>query len=182
MMKNYSEILFFLLNNILVNFDEVYHSAEIIINDKGIKMPAIPIGDEWKDLSPTDQREIIYLRRNGDDVNTASLGIGSCRKSYLMATPVRLVYFKDHCKNARKALNDLIQSVLVGGTNLRSISQNKWKLLKEESSGDYTFGGTTAYFAIDFNLMWNLIPDACSEDFCNDIDNPLIKQSCPVVA
>lgn len=171
----YSEIILFLSNNILNHFDEVYHDAEIIVNDKGVKQPAIALNDEWISLVPSDQRETIYIRRNGDDEVQEDLKLGGCVKSYRMRSSLRIVYFKDHAKAHNKILTDLMQSVLIGGTRLKSIIRDKWKLQKEESSGDYNFGATTAYFAIDIYAIWNLIPDICEEDFCVDIDNPLKK-------
>lgn len=173
----YQEIIQLLANNILTHFDEVYHSADTIINDKGIKQPAVAVADEYISLAPTDQREIIYIRDNGDDQVIDELKIGSCVKSYKMSSPIRIVYFKDHAKNHAEIIAHLMQSVLTAHTRLRSIIQNKWKLLKEESSGDYNFGATTAYFAVDISVLWNLIPDNCENDFCLSLENPL---RCPV--
>lgn len=171
----YKEIIQALANNLLVYFDEVYHSAEIITNDKNIKQPAISLNDEWISLVPTDQREIIYIRRNGDDEVVSDLQIGSCAKSYNMKSQLRIVYFKDHAKNNSEILSKLMQSVLVNGTKLNRIIQDKWKLQKDESSGDYTFGATTAYFAVDIYALWNLQPDSCGKDFCIELENPLNK-------
>lgn len=174
----YPEIISFLSNNILVNFDEVYHSAEIITNDKGIRQPAISLNDEWISLAPTDQKETIYIRRNGDDEVVEDLKLSSCSKSYKMRTALRIVFFRDHAKNHGQILSNLMQSVLIGFTKLKSITRDKWKLKKEESSGDYNFGATTAYFAIDIYAIWHLQADTCGEDFCEDIINPLKKQLC----
>lgn len=170
----YSEIINNLSINILVDFDEVYHSAEIITTDKG-RMPAVSLRDEWISLAPTDQRETIYLRRNGDDEVMEELKVGSCVKSYRMRSKLRLVYFKDHSKDPDKALSNLMQSVLITGTKLIKIVRDKWQLLKDESSGSYNFGANTAYFAIDIYALWNLTPSTCEQDFCADIQNPLKK-------
>lgn len=178
----YSEITENLSNNIINYFDEVYHSAEIIVNDKGIKQPAISIDDEWISLVPTDQRETIYIRRNGNDDVVEDFKIDSCGKSYKMRTPLRIVYFKDHAKKHDETLSNLMQSVLTQGVKLRSIIRDKWKLQKDESSGDYNFGATTAYFAIDIYVTWDLLPDNCVHDFCTDIPNPIKKESCNAVA
>lgn len=175
---SYNDVIQLLTTNLLTKFDEVYHSADTIVNDKGIKMPAISLNDEYISLVPTDQKETIYIRDNGDDQVLEELKLGSCIKSYRMTSPIRIVYFKDHAKNHGKILSDLMQSVLIGGTKLKAIISNKWKLLKEESSGDYKFGATTAYFAIDINILWNLIPDDCENDFCTELENPLKR--CPV--
>lgn len=175
----YTQVIENLSNSILQKFDEVFHSAEIITNDKAEKMPAISKADEWFDLTPTDQRETIYIRRNGEDEVIEDLKIGSCGKSYRMRSSLRVVFFKDHAKQHNKILSQLMQSVLITGTKLQKITQDKWKLMKEESSGEYNFGATTAYFAIDIYALWHLIPDTCDEDFCIELENPLKR--CPVV-
>lgn len=179
---NYSEVIQIIANNMLVYFDEIYHSAEFFINDKGIKQPAIALNDEWISLAPTDQKETVYIRRNGDDEVQEELKMGSCSKSYKMRSSLRVVFFKDHAKNHNEILAHLMQSVLVTGTKLKSIIRDKFKLLKDESSGDYNFGASTAYFAIDIYALWTLIPDTCNEDFCVDIANPLKRELCPAVA
>lgn len=178
----YSETILALSESLLKNFDEVYHSAEIVTNDAGIKFPAIALGDEWISLAPTDQKETLYIRRNsGDDVQE-EVKFGSCSKAYKMRTSLKIVFFRDHTTDHRKILQRLMQSVLIGGIRLRSIVQDKWALQKEESSGDYTFGADTAYFAIIVNAVWDLYPDSCDQDFCADIENPLKRERCPAVA
>lgn len=176
----YSEVILNISSNLLVYFDEVYHSAEITVNDKGEKIPATSIGGNYIDLSFTDQRETIYIRRNGDDEVQEDLKLSSCGKGYKMKTQLRIVYARDHIEKQEEILSKLMQAVLIGGTKLNRIIQDKWKLQKEESSGDYNFGATTAYFAIDIYALWTLQPDTCEQDFCIDIANPLKKESCPV--
>lgn len=178
----YPAIIQYLASNILLFFDEIYHSAEIIVNDKNIKQPMISLGDEWISLAPSDQKETIYIRRNGDDEVMEDLKLGGCVKSYKMRSSLRIVYFKDHVKNHSEILSKLMQSVLVNGTKLKSIIRDKFKLLKDESSGDYNFGASTAYFAIDIYANWTLTPSTCEEDFCEDLENPLKKASCPAAA
>lgn len=178
----YPEVIQNLSAAILVNFDQVYHSAEVVINDKGVKFPAINQLDEWIDLSPTDQRETIYIRRNGDDEVSEDLKTGSCSKSYKMRTHLRIVFFKDHAKKHAEILSKLMQSVLIGSTKLNRIIQDKWKLQKDESSGQFNFGANTAYFAIDIYALWTLIGETCEQDFCLEIENPLKKEPCPAVA
>lgn len=176
----YADIINILSNNIVVYFDEVYHSAEIV-NVKNERFPAVTVGDEWISIVPTDQKEIIYIRRNGDDEVMDELKLGSCIKSYRMRSSLRIVFFKDHTKTQNDIIAKLMQSVLVTGTKLKSIIRDKWKLQKDESSGDYNFGATTAYFAIDIYALWSLIPDNCDQDYCVDIENPLKKDLCPAV-
>jgi hypothetical protein len=178
---NYQESMLQLAQSVNNYFDEVYFDAEIVINDKNMRFPAISKADEWINLTPTDQHETVYIRRNGADDVLRELKLGSCAKSYVMRTPVRIVYFKDHVQDQDKILTDLMNAALVGKIELRSIIRDKWKLLKDESSGDYNFGATTAYFAIDTYLIWELVPNACEYE-CSDIINPLKKQPCLVVA
>lgn len=169
---NYDQTIQSIASGLLVNFDEVYVNAEIVITDTD-KFPAVTLNDEWVSLVPTDQREVLYIRRNGDDEVVEELKTGSCVKSYRMRSSLRVVYFKDHAKNHNEILNKLMQSVLMAGTRVRSIIRDKWKLQKDESSGDYNFGATTAYFAIDIYALWHLIPDTCEQDFCVELENPM---------
>lgn len=178
----YTEVIQIIGNNIINYFDEVYHSAEIIVNDKNIRIPAVAMADEWVSLAPSDQHETIYIRRNGDDEMFEEMKVSGCVKSYKMRSPLRVVYFKDHAKNHDEIIAKLLQSVLINSTKLKSVIRDKWKLLKDESSGDYNFGATTAYFAIDIYALWHLIPDNCINDFCVNIDNPIKSRRCLVVA
>jgi hypothetical protein len=176
----YSETIENLSNSILQNFDEVFHSVEIIQNDKGERIPAYPLGDEYIDVVFSDTKETIYIRRNGDDDVFEELKISSCAKAYKMRTPLRIVYSKDNVKNQAEIIFKLMQSVLIGGTKLKGIVRDKFKLAKDESSGKFNLGATTAYFAIDIYAYWNLTNDTCENDFCADIVNPLKKELCPV--
>lgn len=178
---NYAETISTIANSIASTFDEVYFDAEIIVNDKGIKKPAIALNDEWISLAPTDQRETIYIRRNGDDEVLEELKLGSCIKSYKMRSSLRIVFFKHVANNHSEIIFRMMQSVLITGTRLKAILRDKWKLKKDESSGDYNFKASTAYFAIDIYALWNLIPDSCEQAFCVDIINPLKRESCPAV-
>jgi len=173
----YKEVIASIANNLLNDFDEIYYNAETTVNDEGIRVPAIPKKDEYIPLSPTDEREVIYIRRNGDDEVLEELKMGSCVKSYKMRSQLRIVYFRDHAKNHNEILAHLMQAVLTKGTKLKSIIRDKWKLQKDESSGDYKFVASTAYIAIDIYIMWELKPDTCEEDFCIEEDNPL-KKNC----
>jgi len=171
----YNQIIENLATNLSINFDLVYHSAEIFINEDGVKMPGIPLADNWFDLVPTDERQVLYIRRNGEDEVQSDLRISSCSKGYNMRSQLRIVYFEDHAEKHNEILSKLMQSVLIGGTKLKSIIRDKVKLFKDESSGDYSFGPTTAYFAIDIYALWELKPDSCEEDFCVTLENPLTK-------
>jgi hypothetical protein len=170
----YSETIQNLATNLITYFDKVYHSAEIIVSDTQVKLPAVPINDEWFSLAPSDQSETVYIRRNGDDEVMEDLKLSSCVKSYKMRSSLRIVYFKDNAKNFQEILHNLTQSCLVVNTKLNRIIRDKWRLQKDESSGNYNFGATTAYFAIDIYALWELKSDTC-EDLCLTIDNPLKK-------
>lgn len=170
---NYSESIGALVLSLVNSFDMVYFNAEIVTNDKQERFPAIAKGDEWISLVPTDEKEILYVRRNGDDEAVSEFKIGACAKSYRMRTPLRVVFFKDNTSDHDRVLGSLMQSVLITGSQLKSVKQDKWRLMKEESSGDYNFGATTAYFAVELYLVWDLLPSSCAQDFCVDIVNPL---------
>lgn len=173
----YAEVIQSLANSLITRFDLVYHSAEIITADND-RFPAVAVNKDWVNLSPTDIKEAIYIRRNGDDEVIEDLKIGSCIKSYKMRSQLRVVFFKDNSDNHSKIIYNLMQSVLIGGTKLNKIIRDKYRLLKDESSGSYTFGPKAAYFAIDVSILWQLVPDNCDDDFCVDIDNPLKRESC----
>jgi hypothetical protein len=176
---NYTESIEKIANRVLENFDQVYHSVEIIQNDNGERIPAYSVGDEYKDVVFSDTQETVYIRRNGDDEVQEELKLSSCSKSYRMRTPLRIVYSKDHEKNHAEIIFKLMQSILIGGTKLKGIVRDKWKLVKDESSAKLNLGATSAYFAIDIYILWELMSDTCENDFCLTIENPLIK--CPVV-
>jgi hypothetical protein len=178
----YPEIILNIATHILVNFDEVFHSVELIQNEQGERLPAYPFGDDYPDVVFSDQKETIYIRRNGDDEVVEELKISSCGKAYKMRTPLRIVYSKDHAKNHTDIIFKLMQSVLMNGTKLKGIVRDKWKLQKDESTAKLNLGATSAYFAIDIYAFWQLLPDNCEQDVCVEIDNPLKKESCPVVA
>lgn len=174
----YSEIIETIANNLAERFSEVYHSAEQIFttaNNKQIKFPAINKGSEWINLSPEDIEETLYIRRNGDDEVFEEIKIGSCSKAYKMRSSLRIVYFIDNAKKHDEILFKLMQSVLLTHTKLKGIIRDKFKLLKDESTGDYNFKPKTAYFAIDIYAIWELKSDVCEQDFCIDLPNPIIK-------
>jgi hypothetical protein len=175
----YSETIQAIANNLAERFCEVYHSAELIFltdeNKKQVKFPAINKDQEWIKLAPEDTEETLYIRRNGDDEVFEELRISSCSKAYRMRSPLRIVYFRDNTKSSEEPMFKLMQSVLLSNTRLRGIIRDKFKLLKDESTGDYSFKPTTVYLAIDIYAFWELQPDVCEQDFCIDIDNPIIK-------
>lgn len=173
----YSETIVNIANSLLQNFDEVFHSVEII--QVGEKLPAYPVGDEYRDVMFSDTKETVYIRRNGDDEVQEELKLSSCSKSYKMRTPVRIVYSKDHAKDHTDIVFKLMQSVLIGGTKLKGIVKDKFKLAKDESSAQLNLGGSSAYFAIDIYVYWNLLPDKCEQDVCADLQNPLKREQCP---
>ncbi len=170
----YRETILNIANKIAERFDKVYHSAEIVINDNGIKIPAVSVGEEWIYLGPLDQEQMIYIRRNGDD-DAEEFKLGSCTKAYRMRTSTRIVFFQDFADNHNKIISELLQSVLIQGVKLNRVVIDKFRLLKEESSADYNFGPTTAYFALDISVYWDLQPDKCDHDFCVDDENPIKK-------
>lgn len=168
----YAQIITAICTGLLQNFEQVYHSAETV-EIENFKHPAINIGEEWISLAPDDRKEILYIRRNGPDEALDDFRVGSCITSYKMRTPLRIVYFKDRASCHPDILAKLMQSALIKHTKLVRILQDKWRLQKEESSGDYHFGPTTAYFALDIYAIWQLLPDSCDQDLCVEMQNPL---------
>lgn len=166
----YSASIALLLINLNARFNDVTCFVETVgvtgTAGTDIRFPGLPNGDDWIDFSPTDQKEILYIRRNGDDEVVDELKLSSCSKAYNMRSPLRIVFFKDHATNQAEIIFNLMQSILVAKTKLRSIKYDKWKLVKEESSGDYKFGASTVYLAIDFYLLWELTSDNCEQNFC----------------
>jgi hypothetical protein len=61
---------------------------------------------------------------------------------------------------------------------LKGIVRDKFKLQKDESTGKLRLGATSAYFAIDLYVFWQLMPDSCEQENCLTLENPLKK--CPV--
>ena len=170
----YPEIIESISTNLSNYFDEVYHSTEVVTIDKE-KFPAISNVNEWVNLSPTDEKEIVYIRRAADDDVSDELKISSCARAYKMRSLLRVVYFKDNATNHEEILFKLMQSVLIAHTKVKSIIRDKYRLQKDESSGDYSFKPSTAYFAIDVYGFWELKHDVCEQDFCIEIDNPVKK-------
>jgi len=174
----YFETIQLMMKNILASFSEVWHSVEQITID-GEKFPAAMKDDEFIDLSPTDQKETIYIRKAGDDAASGPLKISSCGKAYLMVTPVRIVFFRDHAEGHDKIIAELLQSVLMHHVKLTRVITNKFTLAKDESSGTYSFGPKTCYVAIDVAVTWELEPDTCDKDYCISVENP--AKNCAVV-
>jgi len=170
----YQEVILNLSNSLVQYFDDVYHSAEILTVDNE-RIPVINLKDDWKYLAPTDEGQNLYIRRNGDDEVMEELRLGSCIKSYKMRSQLRIVYFEDYAEKHNEIIAHLLQSVLIGGIKLVRMVRDKWKLKKDESSGEYVFKPSTAYFAIDIYVFWELKPDNCDQDFCVDIENPVKK-------
>jgi hypothetical protein len=179
----YSEVILSLANNLATGFCEVYHSVELvyIFEDGQVveKFPSIPRAKEWIKLAPTDVKDTIYIRRNGDDFVSEELRLSSCSKSYKMRTPLRIVYFNQNGDSAQ-ALFKMMQSVLLQGIKISGVVRDKFKLLRDESSGEYNFNSKSVYVAVDVHAFWELVTDTCEQDFCISIDNP-IKKCEPII-
>lgn len=180
---NYSDTITFVANSLAKKFSEVYHSAEIInIFEAGKivdRFPAINKDGEWIPLSPTDVKDTIYIRRIGDDTVNQEARLGSCMKSYVMNGQLRIVYFNMNGDSAR-SMFDLLQSVLIQGVKVVRVVRDKFKLLQDESTGEYNFSPKTVYLAVDITIYWDLFPDTCEQDFCVSVDNP-IKKCAPII-
>lgn len=178
----YNEIILSVANRLAEKFSQVYHSAYIVnIQDKDQvhKFPAIDKGNDWLNLSPADIQDTIYIRRNGDDIMSEEVRIGSCMKAYKMRTPLRVVYFNSWGDEA-KIMFDMMNSLLGQSIKITGIVRDKFKLLRDESNGEYSFGSRDVYLAVDINIFWDLFPDTCDQDFCVSVDNP-VKKCDPII-
>ena len=172
----YNEVILSVANKLAEKFPVVYHSAYLVtIQDGDVihKFPAVDHGKEWVQLAPTDVNDTIYIRRNGDDFMSEELKLGSCMKAFKMRTPLRVVYFATS-GNEPKIMFDMMNSLLGQSMKIVGIVRDKFKLLRDESNGQYNFTNDV-YLAIDIHIFWDLFPDNCEQDFCVTVDNPVQK-------
>lgn len=177
----YNEIILSVANKLAENFSAVYHSAYLVTiqdGDQVHKFPVIDHGKEWITLSPQDVNDTIYIRRNGDDALNEEVRIGSCMKAFRMRTPLRVVYFNT-TGNEPQVMFKLMNSLLGQSIKITGIIRDKFKLLRDETSGQYNFSNDV-YVAIDIQVFWDLFPDRCEQDFCVSVDNP-IKKCDPII-
>lgn len=164
-----------LLSNNLVN--KVFHSVELVEDDKGVKYPAYKVGNEQYYVGPDDTKQMFaYIRTNGAARVSNTTLEGSCSKMYTMNVPTRVVIFQDHNKEDFDAL---IRRMLVVGflkdVDLVGYNNNSFQLGKQESQiGKFAFDSTTFYLAIDLIIKVNLRGSECESDKCIVYPNPIM--------
>lgn len=161
--------------------DTVYHSCELVEDDKGVKFPAYKKGSEQYYVGPDDTRKMFaYIRQSGAATRVREDKEGSCAKMYLMQAPCRVVVFQDHTKEDFDALTKkLLRIAFLQDVSLYSFSLNAFHLAKQESPiGDFAFDATTFYLAIDLSIKFWLFPNQCLDEDCIIFPNPV----CPANA
>ena len=73
----------------------VYHSVELVEDDKGVKFPAYKMGSEQYYVGPDDTKKMFaYIRTSGQVYTSRNDAEGSCSKMYTMSAPHRIVIFQ----------------------------------------------------------------------------------------
>jgi hypothetical protein len=156
--------------------DKVYHSCELVEDEKGAKFPAYKVGDEQYYVGPDDSKKMFaYIRANGQ-ATTARIGMeGSCAKMYTVNAPHRIVIFQDHVKEDFDALvRQLLKVAFIQNISLISFNNNAFQLGKQESPiGKFAFDATTFYLAIDVQIKLQLRGSECDSDTCIVHPNPI---------
>jgi hypothetical protein len=154
----------------------VYHSAELIEDDKGVKFPAYKVGDEQYYVGPDDTKKMFgYIRQSGPATRVRETLEGSCAKMYLMQAPCRVVIFQDHTSENHDALaRKFLRVAFIQGVSLISFSTNAFQLGKQESPiGKFAFDATTFYLAIDLQVKFWIFTNQCEDDECEVFPNPI---------
>jgi hypothetical protein len=150
----------------------VYHSVELIEDEKGVKFPAY--NESY--VGPDDTKKMFgYIRQSGPATRVRETLEGSCAKMYLMQAPCRVVVFQDHTADNHDALaRKLLRVAFIQGVSLISFSTNAFQLGKQESPiGKFAFDATTFYLAIDVQVKFWIFPNQCEEDECEVFPNPI---------
>ncbi len=156
--------------------DCVYHSVELVQDDKGVKFPAYNKGAEQIYIGPDDAKKMFaYIRQNGATTKLEEKLIGSCSKMYKMAVPTRVVIFQDHCaEDFDKLTNKLLAIIFLKEVSFTAYNNNAFQLAKQESpAGDFAFDATTFYLAIDVVMKFWITTDNCPEENCIAYPNPI---------
>lgn len=169
------EIANVLLGTGLVN--SVYHSVELLEDEKGIKYPGYKMGAEQFYVGPDDEKKMYaYIRQNGPTLKVDERLEGSCSKMYKMSSPQRVVIFQDHVKDN---FDGMIKRFLAVGflkdVTLVSFNNNLPQLLRQEAKvGDFKYDSTTFYLAIDLQVKFWISGHLCNdEDLCTVHPNPI---------
>lgn len=160
----------------LVN--SVYHSAELVEDDKGVRYPAYKVGAEQFYIGPDDTKKMFaYIRTNGSAVRQIEDKEGSCSKMYKISAPHRVVIFQDRVSgNFDAIISKLLSLTFIKDISLVSFNNNAFQLGKHESPiGTFSFDATTFYLAIDIQIKFWIFPNKCDEDPCIIYPNPICQ-------
>jgi len=163
-----------------VGVGTVFHSCELIEDDKGVKFPAYKIGNEQYYVGPDDTRKMFaYIRSLGAATRVREDKEGSCAKMYLMQAPCRIVVFQDHTSQDFDSLiRRLLKVTFISNVSLISFNNNAFQLGKQESPiGKFAFDATTFYLAIDVLIKFWIFPNQCEDESCPVYPNPINCQS-----
>jgi hypothetical protein len=158
----------------LVN--NVYHSVEIVRDEKEEKYPAYKQGAEQFYIGPDDSKLMYgYIRQNGTVQVVDQKMESGCSKIYKVSAPHRVVVFKDkEAGNFDALVQQLLFCVFVKDVVLVSFTNDAFKLAQQESPmGDFAFDATTFYLAIDVKISVWLTERQCKEDSCIIHSNPI---------
>lgn len=156
----------------------VYHSVELIADEKGVKFPAYKIGNEQYFVGPDDTKPLFaYIRQTSATVRIDEKLLGGCSKMYRISTPTRIVIFQDHVKEDFDLLTRKMLAVaFLKDVSLVSFNNNAFELAKQESPiGKFAFDATTFYLAIDVQIKLWLTVDNCNSNDCIVYPNPICK-------
>jgi len=156
----------------------VFHSCELVEDEKGVKFPAYKKGSEQYYVGPDDSKKMFaYIRTNGAAYTGRSDAEGSCAKMYTINAPHRIVIFQDHCAEDFDALTRRFLNVgFIKDISLSSFNNNAFQLGRQESPiGKFAFDATTFYLAIDVVIKIQLRGSECNNDICIIHPNPICQ-------
>ncbi len=156
----------------------MYHSCELIKDsEQRVLQPAYKQGAEYLTVGIDDQQGLFgYIRSNGD-IASVPLKLYSCRNTYEISAPLRVVFYHD--QEARD--HDWLTSRLASFTFLQDVALqrvilDKFRLQKEESDvQDPNFDGRIFYVAFDIVVNALLLPSDCAVPVCPAHVNPICK-------
>lgn len=157
---------------------KVYHSCELVKdNDRRVLFPGYAKGDEYLYAGADDTKQLFaYIRSNGD-ISSVPLAITSCRRSYNLTIPLRVVFYNDSEDRDFNYLTMKLGAVtFLQNVNLVRVITDKFRLAKEESDiSKETFGAKTFYIAYDITANTVLLPDQCDNAACVTHANPICQ-------
>jgi hypothetical protein len=156
--------------------DSVFHSCELVEDEKGTKFPAYKVGNEQFYCGPDDRKKMFaYIRNSGPAFRIIEGKESSEDKLYRMSAPHRIAVFQDHVKDDFDALTKrLLKVAFIKDVSLVSFNSNAFQLSKQESPiGNFSFDATTFYLAIDVQIKFWFYANQCDSDSCVVFPNPI---------